>query len=70
VLNMQLSVRKPFGKLAVDMGLLEAQNIGELLAIQRKSRPPIGELLVEMGAVARDAMDTELEAFRGTDEKE
>lgn len=53
-----------FGDLAVEMELLESEQLMELRQRQRSGRAPIGQALVHLGYVASDRLGVLLDAFK------
>ena len=60
----QRGVDRPFGDLAVEMGLLSAEQLVTCLRLQRKSHLMIGEALVKLGHLAPDRLAQMLDAFK------
>jgi hypothetical protein len=60
--NTAPSVR--FGDLAIEMGLLNRDDVMFLLMIQSDRKKPIADILVGQGVLDRERLDTELAAYR------
>jgi len=63
--NVQQRIRDvTFGTLAVEMRLLGADQLEELLRVQRESRIQIGQALVKLGHLTEDALEEQLGGFK------
>ena len=70
ILNIQAETRKPFGEIAVELGLLDTSEFEGLLQAQMATRPPIGEVLVQMRLVDPETLESELLAYAAEIDKE
>ena len=63
ILGQQATDPKPFGRIAVEMGLLDEASLGTLLLHQADHKPDLLDHLVEMGAIEREILEAERVVF-------
>jgi hypothetical protein len=59
ILNVQAQQRRPFGRIAVELGFLTEEGLADLLQAQARCNKSLGDILVEMGAIDRRTLEAE-----------
>lgn len=63
ILKDQSDSHQPFGKIAVDLGFMSEEDLGNLLLKQANCKPDMIDFLVEMGVIDQATLAAEKEAF-------
>ena len=64
VLAQQTRSSLPFGELAIEMGYLDREQLGELILRQIDSVPTLSELLVSLEIISEEDLSEAIEARR------
>jgi hypothetical protein len=62
--DKQRELDRPFGALAVELGMLDQAKLDGLVKLQQEERVPIGSALVQLGFLATDRLGPLLDAYK------
>jgi hypothetical protein len=61
ILNRQMAEpEKNFGEIAVELGLINQEELDRILQLQKEKNPHVGEVLVEQGVLDKERLHEEL----------
>jgi glutamate 5-kinase len=64
ILNKQVAEpEKNFGELALELELLNLEELEKIVGLQKEKNPHVGEILIEYGFIDRERLQNELNAF-------